>query len=115
MTVAVYTFENWQCGIKPPKGWDCADAVADFWTRENLDAFMRSTVRPWYPPTDKPLPDPDEYGATPEYLDHAPPLADYADQAVPLACRFCAPGAERRAAYPRPARPVAVRKSADVR
>ena len=84
MTVAVYSFEDWRSGVKPPKGWDCADAVDDGWGKDDLDAFMRATVRPWYPPNDTPLPDPDEYGAMPEYLDQAPPLADYADQAVPL-------------------------------
>jgi predicted P-loop ATPase len=46
-----YSFDDWQSGATPPKGWDCADAIADGWTKENLDAFMRATVRAWTPPT----------------------------------------------------------------
>lgn len=47
----VYSFEDWQGGKKPPKGWDCADAVRDGWSKQQLDDFMRATVRPWTPPT----------------------------------------------------------------
>lgn len=39
-----YTFADWQSGKTPPKGWDCADAVADGWRKPELDAFMRATV-----------------------------------------------------------------------
>lgn len=53
-----YSFDQWQAGEVPPKGWDCADACDDGWTKENLDAFMKASVRPWTPPakksTDKP-------------------------------------------------------------
>lgn len=41
-----YTFADWQSGKKPPKGWDCADAVADGWGKPELDAYMRATVMP---------------------------------------------------------------------
>ena len=39
-----YTFADWQSGKKPPRGWDCADAVADGWGKAELDAYMRATV-----------------------------------------------------------------------
>lgn len=39
-----------------PDGWDVADASNDGWTREEIDGFMRSTVRPWQP---DPEPEPD--------------------------------------------------------
>lgn len=41
-----YTFADWQSGKRPPKGWDCADAVADGWGKAELDAYMRATVMP---------------------------------------------------------------------
>lgn len=46
---APYSFSDWEAGRPLPKGWDCADAVDDGWTRAQLDAFMRATVRPWSP------------------------------------------------------------------
>lgn len=46
MTMEKFTFADWQSGKTPPKGWDCADAVADGWTKADLDAFMRETVMP---------------------------------------------------------------------
>ncbi|MBX5020445.1 CHC2 zinc finger domain-containing protein [Rhizobium lentis] len=46
-----YTFEDWQAGAYPCAGWDSADAVDAGWTKENIDAFMRSTMRPYNPPT----------------------------------------------------------------
>ena len=45
-----YRFSDWQSGKPAPKGWDCADAVRDGWTKADLDAFMVATVRPWTPP-----------------------------------------------------------------
>lgn len=39
-----YLFSDWQSGKKPPKSWDCADAVADGWGKAELDAYMRATV-----------------------------------------------------------------------
>lgn len=47
----VYSFDDWQAGAKPPKGWDAADCVRDGWGQDDLDTFMRATVRPWTPPT----------------------------------------------------------------
>ncbi|MER9450106.1 hypothetical protein [Mesorhizobium sp. M0254] len=46
---ARYTFSDWQQGKAPKKGWDCADAIDDGWTKGQLDAFMRATARPWTP------------------------------------------------------------------
>lgn len=52
MTFEAFTFTNWQAGKPYPKdGWDCADAIADGWTKADLDAFMRATAKPWVPPT----------------------------------------------------------------
>ncbi|RVJ79209.1 virulence-associated E family protein [Sinorhizobium meliloti] len=45
-----YSFYDWKAGAVPPKSWDCADAVEDGWTRENLDQFMRETVGPIWTP-----------------------------------------------------------------
>lgn len=47
---ARYTFQDWQDGKVPKKGWDCADAIDDGWSKDQLDAFMRATARPWSPP-----------------------------------------------------------------
>ncbi|WP_052699120.1 virulence-associated E family protein [Hyphomicrobium sp. 99] len=41
-----YTFADWQSGKLPPKGWDCADAVADGWGKVELDTYMRETAMP---------------------------------------------------------------------
>jgi predicted P-loop ATPase len=50
-----YSFQDWQDGKAPEKkGWDCADAIDDGWTKDQLDAFMRATARPWVPPRQKP-------------------------------------------------------------
>lgn len=45
-----YSLSDWQSGKKPPKGWDAADAIRDGWSKADLDAFMRASVRPWTPP-----------------------------------------------------------------
>lgn len=55
-----YSFQDWQAGKQPKKGWDCADAVDDGWTKDQLDAFMRATARPWSPPQQKPAGEPAE-------------------------------------------------------
>ncbi|RWB24412.1 MAG: hypothetical protein EOQ41_27375 [Mesorhizobium sp.] len=57
---APYSFSDWQAGKAPKKGWDCADAIDDGWTRDQLDAFMRATARPWSPPQQKPAGEPAE-------------------------------------------------------
>lgn len=45
-----YLFEDWQAGRKPPKGWDCANAVEDGWSKDDIDTFIMKTVKPWTPP-----------------------------------------------------------------
>lgn len=50
MTFEPYHFSDWQSGQKPPKGWDCADAISDGWSKADLDGFMRATAKPWSPP-----------------------------------------------------------------
>lgn len=51
-----------------PKGWDVADAADAGWTREEIDAFMRATVRPWEPtpPDDGGRPEPEPQKPDPE-------------------------------------------------
>lgn len=51
-----YLFEDWQSGRPLPKGWDGADAVDDGWSRDQIDAFMRATAKPWVPPKPDPKP-----------------------------------------------------------
>lgn len=56
-----YSFEDWQAGQRPPKGWDCADAISDGWSPKQIMDFMRGTVRDWVPPVkknDEPVDDP---------------------------------------------------------
>lgn len=58
-----YTFEDWKSGKPfPKKGWDAADAVADGWSKDDLDSFMRATVRAWPldPPSKPAAPKPDK-------------------------------------------------------
>ncbi|TIT90363.1 MAG: hypothetical protein E5W41_00090 [Mesorhizobium sp.] len=55
-----YSFQDWQDGKAPKKGWDCADAIDDGWSKDQLDAFMRATARPWSPPQQKPASEPAE-------------------------------------------------------
>lgn len=48
-----YRFEDWQAGKRFPKlGFDVADLCDSGWNREQIDTFMRATVKPWSPPTD---------------------------------------------------------------
>lgn len=44
-----YLLSDWKAGVPVPKGWDVADAVADGWTKADLEWFMRATVKPWTP------------------------------------------------------------------
>lgn len=53
-----FTFDDWQGGLEPPDGWDCADAIRDGWTAANLIEFMRRTVRQWSPPVPVQQPEP---------------------------------------------------------
>ncbi|TGV61652.1 hypothetical protein EN784_04595 [bacterium M00.F.Ca.ET.141.01.1.1] len=58
---APYSFQDWRDGKVPTKkGWDCADAIDDGWTKHELDSFMRATARPWSPPQQKPAGEPAE-------------------------------------------------------
>ncbi len=43
---AAFTFADWQAGSHPARGWDCADAIDAGWTRDELDRFIRATMRP---------------------------------------------------------------------
>jgi 5S rRNA maturation endonuclease (ribonuclease M5) len=49
--IEVYTFEDWQAGALPCLGWDSADAADAGWTKDQLDEFMRKTIRHFVPPT----------------------------------------------------------------
>lgn len=53
-----YSFQDWLEDVRPPKGWDCADAIDDGWTPEQLTEFMKKTVRAWTPPDDTPPTEP---------------------------------------------------------
>ncbi|MBB3655812.1 putative DNA primase/helicase [Rhizobium sp. BK650] len=44
-----YRFEDWRVGLRPYRGWDCADALDDGWTEAEIDAFMRETMRSLVP------------------------------------------------------------------
>ncbi|BBF92835.1 hypothetical protein [Blastochloris tepida] len=46
----LYSFEDYRSGARPPKGWDCADACDDGWTKDELDTLVRENLREWTPP-----------------------------------------------------------------
>lgn len=52
-----FTHADWQAGQRPGKGWDSADAVDAGWTRLELDAFMRATIRRYTPAPAEPPPE----------------------------------------------------------
>lgn len=60
MTGSPYTFADWQSGALPKEGWDCADAIGDGWTSQEIEAFMRATARPFKLPAEKPTEKPAE-------------------------------------------------------
>lgn len=69
-----------------PKGWDVADAADEGWTRDEIDAFMRSQVKPWEPPPSdggQPMPEPKTDDLAPSHeaagAYEAPPPADHDD------------------------------------
>jgi len=39
-----YLMADWQAGTPASEGWDCADAIEDGWTADDLLAFMRATA-----------------------------------------------------------------------
>lgn len=41
-----FTLADWRAGSCPEKGWDCADAIDDGWTADDLVAFMKLVVSP---------------------------------------------------------------------
>ncbi len=51
-----FTYSDWQVGHLPRRGWDGADAVDAGWTRLELDAFMRATIRRHAPAPAEPPP-----------------------------------------------------------
>lgn len=69
-----------------PDGWDVADAADDGWTREEIDAFMRSTVKPWQPDPEPepepPKPEPPSPDPAPDH-DFVPPHYDEGAQWEP--------------------------------
>lgn len=68
-----------------PDGWDVADAANDGWTKDDVDAFMRSSARPWQPdPEPEPEPDPPapQPDADPGY-DFIPPHFDEGERWEP--------------------------------
>lgn len=70
-----YRLEDWQSGKPMPKGFDVADAVRDGWSKADIEAFMRATVRPWggdQPPASPP-PAPQPPAPPPEPPRPAPP------------------------------------------
>ncbi|NJL06833.1 MAG: hypothetical protein HC900_00155 [Methylacidiphilales bacterium] len=50
MSEVPYTFDDWQSGARPPKGWDAADACDDGWTKDQIDTFVWALLRPWVRP-----------------------------------------------------------------
>lgn len=48
-TMRPYSLGQWKDGVHPPKGWDCADAIEDGWTREDVTWFLKKTVRDTLP------------------------------------------------------------------
>ncbi len=56
--LAQFTHADWQAGRLPRRGWDSADAVDCGWTRPQLDAFMRATMRDHGPAAAAPPPAP---------------------------------------------------------
>lgn len=68
-----YLFSDWKAGAKPPKGWDCAEAIEDGWDQTSLDTFMKATVRSWSPPSDMRTEKTADKHAPPSWLSEAPP------------------------------------------
>lgn len=89
-----YSFADWQSGARPPDGWDCADAFADDWTREEVVSLMRTTAQPWKPPQAEPEPEPDrssepEAGTSepPEWLNDVPCAVPEPQSFMPVEAR----------------------------
>lgn len=98
-----YYFSDWEKGSPLPKGFDCADAIDDGWSGDQIEAFMRGTVKPWPFPgkrksaesvepsagTDEPSTPVVERGAVPmahmRDADDADPVAVYSDD-IPTGC-----------------------------
>jgi len=75
-----YTFADWEAGIDPPKGWDCADAFEDGWTAEQYEIFLRHCAEPYVPPAEEPKRNPVPKAAMlPEAPDDGVPFPTEAD------------------------------------
>lgn len=73
-----FTFGDWQEGSLPARGWDSADAVDAGWTRLDLDAFMRATIRRYTPaPVEQPPPAQEQVKTSPR---EPPPGIDGMDR-----------------------------------
>lgn len=71
-----YSLDDFKAGRTPPKGWDAADAVADGWSKQDIEGFMRATATPWTPRDPEPTPDPEpahDPEPRPETHEPAPP------------------------------------------
>lgn len=77
-----FSFQDWQRGAPFPKdGWDCADAIDDGWTSDQLVGFMRATAKPWVPPAlekspEKPADAPRAVDGQSASPGRAPPIQD---------------------------------------
>lgn len=56
----MYSFEDYRSGKKPPKGWDCADAIDDGWTEAQVTAWLKASLTPFTPPDPTPKPQPEQ-------------------------------------------------------
>ncbi|MGV8856743.1 MAG: VapE domain-containing protein [Devosia sp.] len=45
-----FSLEDWRAGKCPPRGWDCADAVDDGWSSDDITVMMRECVTEDDPP-----------------------------------------------------------------
>lgn len=59
----MWTYQDWQAGTKPPKGYDVADCERDGWTAQQVTEYMKATVKVW---PFEPDPEPDPAPTDPE-------------------------------------------------
>lgn len=58
-----YMLADWQSGARPPKGWDCADAFGEGWTKDDFMELLKTAVTSddldFVPDQPEPPPEPD--------------------------------------------------------